>query len=194
MCWHCPTRFDVVSTYFCPSDPNSPKTHTVPSDPQGFHSNYAACAGSLPLNFNGAAGDNLNGTFYWKSHHRLTDITDGTENTLMVAEIIVSPDVTGHDVRGRMYNPARQGSSLFTTHFTPNNLATPDTLEYCQSIHMAPCTATTTNINLTSRSYHTNGVNTLLCDGSVRFVSDSVNAATWTDLGTRGGNEVLGDF
>jgi len=44
-------------------------------------------------------------------------------------------------------------------------------------------------------SSHTTGVNVMLCDGSVRFVSDSVSLPTWRALGTRDGNEVLGsDF
>jgi prepilin-type N-terminal cleavage/methylation domain-containing protein/prepilin-type processing-associated H-X9-DG protein len=47
---------------------------------------------------------------------------------------------------------------------------------------------------ITSRSYHTSGVNVLLMDGSVRFVSSSVNAATWLGLGTRHGGEVPGEF
>ncbi|MBX9624420.1 MAG: DUF1559 domain-containing protein [Gemmataceae bacterium] len=45
---------------------------------------------------------------------------------------------------------------------------------------------------VTSRSYHTGGVNTLLMDGSVRFVRDSIATATWRAAGTPAGGEVLG--
>jgi prepilin-type N-terminal cleavage/methylation domain-containing protein/prepilin-type processing-associated H-X9-DG protein len=199
MCWNCPTRVDITSSYWCHSDPNSPKVTTFspdPSDPlgQGFHVNYAACAGSTALNAGGASGNALNGSFYWNSHTAVTDITDGSSNTLLSAEIIVSPDVTGHDVRGRMYNPARQGSTLFTTQYTPNNLAAPDTLEYCQTIPAAPCTGTTTNINMSARSYHTGGANAAFCDGSVRFIANTIDPVTWLALGTRAGGEVFGDY
>ncbi|HEY3787433.1 MAG TPA: DUF1559 domain-containing protein, partial [Urbifossiella sp.] len=46
----------------------------------------------------------------------------------------------------------------------------------------------------TARSRHTGGVNLLRCDGSVRFVSDTVSFATWQALATRSGGEVIGDY
>jgi prepilin-type processing-associated H-X9-DG protein len=45
---------------------------------------------------------------------------------------------------------------------------------------------------VTSRSYHTNGVNALLMDGSVRFVTSNVSTSTWRAAGTPAGGEVLG--
>jgi prepilin-type processing-associated H-X9-DG protein len=47
---------------------------------------------------------------------------------------------------------------------------------------------------ITSRSYHTSGVNVLLMDGSVRSVANSVTPQTWLGLGTRSGGEVLNNF
>jgi hypothetical protein len=38
------------------------------------------------------------------------------------------------------------------------------------------------------------GVNVLLGDGAVRFVTNGVSPATWQALATRAGGEVLGDF
>ena len=46
---------------------------------------------------------------------------------------------------------------------------------------------------VTSRSYHTNLVNTLLMDGSVRSINNSISPATWRAMGTRAGGEVIGD-
>ena len=44
-------------------------------------------------------------------------------------------------------------------------------------------------IMTTANSYHPGGVNLCLCDGSVRFVSDSVDIVVWNSVGTRAGKE-----
>jgi prepilin-type processing-associated H-X9-DG protein len=40
-------------------------------------------------------------------------------------------------------------------------------------------------------SNHPGGVNTLMLDGSVKFIKDSVAQNTWWSLGTRANGEVL---
>lgn len=62
---------------------------------------------------------------------------------------------------------------------------------------------------LSASSYHTGGVQVLMCDGSCRFVSDSIDTGNlgvstsqgqnspygvWGALGTRAGREVIGEF
>ncbi len=47
----------------------------------------------------------------------------------------------------------------------------------------------------TASSLHTGGVNLALADGSVRFISDSIDRKSWRALGTRNGGEAIGsDF
>jgi prepilin-type N-terminal cleavage/methylation domain-containing protein/prepilin-type processing-associated H-X9-DG protein len=41
-------------------------------------------------------------------------------------------------------------------------------------------------------AYHTGGINLLLCDGSVRFVSDGVSRDVWMATGSRNGGESVG--
>ncbi|MCC7338367.1 MAG: DUF1559 domain-containing protein [Pirellulaceae bacterium] len=48
-----------------------------------------------------------------------------------------------------------------------------------------------TYASVTSRSHHTGGVEVALCDGSVRFISQSVDLASWRALGSRSGGEVV---
>jgi hypothetical protein len=47
---------------------------------------------------------------------------------------------------------------------------------------------------MTARSYHPGGVNAFVMDGSVRFVSSSIDRAVWRAVGTRNGGEPVGGF
>ncbi|MGE3803095.1 MAG: DUF1559 domain-containing protein [Gemmataceae bacterium] len=179
----------------CSSDPTSPKHHTFWGDggnkTQGFSGNYVVNAGNGYFNPGGPDGSyNLNGLFYAKSMTRISDITDGTSNTAMVSEIILSPDVTDHDIRGRYFNPTHSGVA-FSTRLPPNT-PVPDQFNWCSAkpVPQAPCTYTGTNIFVLPRSYHPGGVNLALADGSVRFVSNTVDAAAFRAFGSRNGDEV----
>ena len=44
-----------------------------------------------------------------------------------------------------------------------------------------------------ARSNHPGGVNALLCDASLRFVSDDISLDLWQALSTTQGEEPLGD-
>ena len=43
---------------------------------------------------------------------------------------------------------------------------------------------------ITSRSYHSGGVNVMFMDGSTRFISNSIDLATWRALATPAGGEI----
>ncbi len=48
------------------------------------------------------------------------------------------------------------------------------------------------SLNITTRSLHSGGVNSLMADGSVKFIKNSVNVMTWQAIGSRNGGEVVG--
>ena len=196
-----PDKTTLVSQLVCPTDPSSPKTQTrdtntvngVAGVVQGLHTNYVANAGSTVY---GQLGTLLNGMFFVKSKTRITDATDGSSNTLMLSEILVVQDnSTANDLRGRYCN-SWYGNSWFGTFRTPNTTVA-DTVGY-QGIStlFSPSTLVTSTPNafLAARSMHTGGVNAAMCDGSVRFVRNSVDAVVWLNAGTRSGGEVPGDF
>jgi len=43
-------------------------------------------------------------------------------------------------------------------------------------------------------SYHSGGVQVMLCDGSARFVSEDIDQAVWISVGSRRGGETLGEW
>jgi prepilin-type N-terminal cleavage/methylation domain-containing protein/prepilin-type processing-associated H-X9-DG protein len=127
---------------------------------------------------------NAAGVFYMNSETRVADIRDGTTNTAFISEIRL---VAGNDFRGVMHYPE---GPLYHHNHTPNSLV-PDEIRntHCVNEPEAPCVGTFSSWNprrltLTARSYHPGGVNLLLGDGSVRFVSESIDLKTWWALST----------
>ena len=81
----------------------------------------------------------------------------------------------------------------FTTVFTPNTRVAYSATGVTYDVDYVAATESSlgdTYAAVTSRSFHTGGVNALLMDGSVRFVRDSVSLSTWRAMGTRSGGEV----
>ena len=199
----------LVPPLICPSDQASPKTQTRDTntttagvtEQQGLHTNMVVCAGSTVFT---SPGNLQNGMFYVKSKHKITDAIDGSSNTAFVSEIILAPDNTSsspNDLRGR-YSNSWYGNSWFSTAYPPNTTV-PDVVGYqgnCTPggagyVLQAPCTTAgnTANPNLSARSYHTGGVNVAMGDGSVRFISNNINAATYNAMGSRNGGEPPGN-
>ena len=191
----------VIPTLMCPSDPIGPKLHTywggIGTPTQGFSGNMVVCAGSGFFNDDQNSDEssaNLDGLFFAVSKVRIGDITDGTSNTAMASELILSPDTDSHDIRGRYHNPAH-GGVLFSTMYPPNNMI-PDHFNWCADnpVKRAPCAYDGTEMYVSVRSYHPGGVNLGLADGSVRFVADSVDQEVFRALGSRDGEEVPKEY
>jgi prepilin-type N-terminal cleavage/methylation domain-containing protein/prepilin-type processing-associated H-X9-DG protein len=88
--------------------------------------------------------------------------------------------------RGIFWEVGSLGMTMF------NTIATPNSTQYnwgdCRFTGGGyPNDATFSNAN----SLHSGGVNTLMADGSVRFVKNSINQYTWWALGTRANGEVI---
>ena len=193
----------VIPTLVCPDDRNSPKLHTYwggydGQANQGFSGNVVLCASSNTMNPNGPqSSTTVNGVCFARSKVTMQKITDGTSHTALSTEIILSPDTIAHDIRGRYYNTSH-GGVLFTTKYTPNTTV-PDMIDWCspEPVPQAPCTdgGFTAPLFVSCGSYHPGCVNMGLCDGSVRVISDDVDAVVYTGLGSRNGGEIIpGNF
>ncbi len=91
------------------------------------------------------------------------------------------------DDRGYRWGGGMMGYSMFNTVMTPNggglykwNSCRVDCCVQAQAAHYLPAT-----------SNHPGGVNVLFCDGSVKFVKNTISYATWWATGTRAGNEAV---
>jgi prepilin-type N-terminal cleavage/methylation domain-containing protein/prepilin-type processing-associated H-X9-DG protein len=143
-----------------------------------------------PVNFLGAP-------FTMDKSFGIQNITDGTSNTLLMAEVIIgaTAPTNQYEHRGDIYNDD-YNCAMFNA-YTPPNSTIPDWIanSYCRYPYLTnpPCanTSTAPNSYNASRSYHPGGVNALLADGSVKFFKNSTNVATWRALGSSQGGEVI---
>ena len=184
-------RTTSLKSYLCPSD--FPRTPTFDAVAEGgtvicpvAFSNYAGVGGLYEVTDN---PDVNTGVLLRNSRYRVTDILDGASNTLMVTErhsgqspmttwtgavtgAVNPPLVPGYEEEGPptlvLINLGEAADRR-----TPNN-----PLGHVED----------------ASSRHVGGVNALFGDGSVRFVPNAINPATWAALGTRDGGEVVGDF
>ncbi|MFO0950080.1 MAG: DUF1559 domain-containing protein [Isosphaeraceae bacterium] len=120
-----------------------------------------------------------------------SSITDGTSNTIMAGEVIKGK---GGDLRGFTW----WGDAVSTSTYLPPNSRLPDVQNssgYCKYPFQdnPPCVAATTQFPPTYawRSRHPGGVNLVFCDGSVRFIKNTINLFVWRGLGTSAGGEVI---
>jgi prepilin-type N-terminal cleavage/methylation domain-containing protein/prepilin-type processing-associated H-X9-DG protein len=72
--------------------------------------------------------------------------------------------------------------TMFNTVVTPNKY---------KWTHCSNTSSTTMAPLCNAMSFHPGGVNTLMTDGSVKFIKDSVNQLTWWAIGTKANNEVV---
>jgi prepilin-type N-terminal cleavage/methylation domain-containing protein len=196
-----PVRSAFLHVFLCPSD-IGPVPLVSSAYPFFARGNYAANNGIGPMKvamappFDPSSTVAVPGVFMQNSHTRMTDITDGTTNTVFVSELLKVPGNV--DGRGIMHYPE---GPLYQHNYTPNNVA-PDHFRsgLCQSTAQAPCTGaypdwSTRAVILTARSNHPGGVNVLLGDASVRFVENNVTLPTWQALSSPNKGDMIGpDF
>ncbi|MEZ6055267.1 MAG: DUF1559 domain-containing protein [Planctomycetaceae bacterium] len=187
----------VIPVYVCPSDPIGGKQTSVhgggnppPDKNDGFCGNYLACGGSQQ--FTEATSRFMDGMFYYRSKTRMTDVVDGTSNTLALGEtVLVEERVAGtdRDWRGRIWR-ADHLSSMFST-FLPPNTTSADIQRTCEGAKpsYAPCNANTGTQVLYSRSLHPGGAHCTAADGKVTFISENIDLGVWRAIGTRFGQE-----
>jgi len=133
---------------------------------------------------------------------KFSAITDGLSNTLMTSEILIGQGWNLHGFSWWGYAPQ------FTGLYPPNS-SQPDVMQfksYCSSPNTNPqgvvCVGATgtqssgglytgLGMNNIPRSKHPGGVNAGMCDGSVRFIKNSVNQFTFQGLSSAKGGEIL---
>jgi prepilin-type N-terminal cleavage/methylation domain-containing protein len=214
-----PVTRTQLKAYVCPSDTKSAQAGVVNgvtfhnyvacygNTTRGRVSPVGKMSNGQPNQYGGAAFIeviNANtgnwGTYYswimvpteepYKEKTRMAEITDGTSNTLAMSETIQGK---GGDLRGFGW---WGGGAHFETLLSPNSPLPDRTEQSCNTTLKAnpPCANRVADNRdleetIAARSRHPNGVQAVLCDGSVRFFSNNVNLDIWRGLGTAGAGD-----
>jgi prepilin-type N-terminal cleavage/methylation domain-containing protein/prepilin-type processing-associated H-X9-DG protein len=182
----------LLPIFICPSD-------TLPKlTDQGYaKTNYLACMGSdVTGNTLGSGwaswsvpnGGTENGVLRQSNNNNntwttsLTQIKDGSSNTVMLGEITANSwgylESTTRDIPiWAGGNPGYQGQGRQHNYFRVMDVNYP--LNFNGSAYADRCFS----------SQHPAGANFVFCDGSVRFIDDSIAPFTYQALGTRNGGE-----
>jgi prepilin-type N-terminal cleavage/methylation domain-containing protein len=209
-----------VDTFMCPSEINDRGHGVDPTyGNKTWPINYALSNGTWPVfTAKSAAPQTSDGAFGPNRGYSPAAFTDGLSNTLAASEVkaftnrgtggsppavpptgaaavvslvgALNPTSFTHVewVDGKVHETG------FTTVLTPNTQVIYPSGGVNYDIDYVSATETNaadTYAAVTSRSFHSSGVNSLLMDGSVRFMSNSIDLFTWRALGTRGGSEIF---
>ncbi len=187
-----------IPTFMCPTDVNSGSL-IGPSHADGFKGSYVMCSGSTTLGTYGSAGHvgPQDGMFFFQSSTRMRDVADGTSNTLMGSEGLSRGPGLEYGGAGQYWN-GYWGGPLFNASQTPNTTVA-ERIHTCLSTtyRAAPCVTvggTGTDAGVFARSMHVGGVNVLVADGAIKFVTENIDLALWKGLATRSNSERVGDF
>ncbi len=173
-------RSAQIAAFQCPSDPSSNEYYLWSVNDTKFgRISYGGNLGlgrmeapiSRTLPWDPDAGNRYPGVLGYNRGARIADITDGTSGTALLSELISGGEYTIRAVFSYDEGP------IYMHDYTPND-PTPDLVRICgeNNPKQAPCVhISEQNMELhTARSYHPDGVMLGLCDGSVRFVSETV--------------------
>jgi prepilin-type N-terminal cleavage/methylation domain-containing protein/prepilin-type processing-associated H-X9-DG protein len=158
-------RNQVLPVFFCPSDQQIGTFVPDGASVSIAHGNYVGLFGDFEMEDNPGAG---NGVFFRNSKIRLADIVDGSSNTLLVGER--SSNLSKATWTGVLAGlDEAQALVLGVADHLPNDAAANHPEDFW--------------------SRHTQGVNFVFADGSVRPISNNIPVAVWKALATRAGGE-----
>jgi prepilin-type N-terminal cleavage/methylation domain-containing protein/prepilin-type processing-associated H-X9-DG protein len=172
-----------LTAFECPADPNSSDANqniNYFAVQGGNATDGTVTSGSFPQRFN-----YTNGVMYKGSAVRISDVTDGTTNTFLVGE-------TRYLALKGGCNDACAGTFWGTwgSTYYPGGGQMPTTAAAARD--PINSSAIDPNVNFTFEvqtrmfgSRHPGGCHFALCDGSVRFVREAVDAAVYQAAGTR---------
>jgi prepilin-type N-terminal cleavage/methylation domain-containing protein/prepilin-type processing-associated H-X9-DG protein len=196
-------RATAVKAYQCPSDASGPWTTGNPASGPGsglqyMPGSYRAVSGRANISgalgwFDNAEGAALPNQFKGPLHtvwtqlglaqETFSTITDGTSNTLMVGEYATRTVPRRRTFWAYTYTSYNQSSVHPASHTYLNDFTRCEQISASLGLDNRPC-------RRSFASFHTNGANWVMCDGSVRFIPQTVDMNLLSNMATIAGGEV----
>ena len=195
----------TVTVYNCPSsplDPNNAVSNNTATKRAQTH-RYIGISGATPDPAVPARTDQCGagsyGSIYCRNGIvvpnlavRIRDVTDGTSNTMVVGE--QSGTVNNVDLSNNYYSGwsgAGPAVPPGDTHWGAGNTS----IRYRPNHQTASAGADTVYTgNTILNSYHVGGIQVLMADGAVRFISDNLDFNTLSRLAVKDDGQVVGEF
>jgi len=192
----------VVKTLVCPSNPAGPLSMPVNPAEAGryFITSYYGNAGRRSYPRMNTTRPSLwtyqgEGVFYRNKAYKMADILDGTANTLFFGErYFFDPNF---DVNPTLNDRIADWGWVWFGGEGDAHLGTSVPINYRTPLSFR---TTFSQIEFEDRinaygSGHPGGANFALCDGSVRFIAQTISPVMFIGLGTKAGSEVVpGNF
>lgn len=188
---HDAVRLTRLPIFLCPSDSGEAQTFKA-ADEFGTElttlafANYVGVGGTFEVT---GFPDTGTGVLFRNKWIGAKDITDGTSNTLMVAE------------RGSRRSPQTTWVGAVTNSSVPplnpvNDAEGPPVLVLTNTGTVDDDRVPNNPLDHVedSNSEHPGGVNALFSDGSVRIINDNIDPRIWEAIGTRAGGETIDEF
>jgi len=127
--------------------------------------------------------------FALNAFYKLSEVRDGLSNTMAISESGVAVSDGHNDLRGDWFHDTGT-SCMYMTLTTPNSSAPDMIYNFVDPDKPGPAIAMSGYEQYrAARSYHPGGVNVAMCDGSVRFASETVAESVWKAAGSSYGAE-----
>ncbi|TWT76682.1 hypothetical protein CA13_71790 [Planctomycetes bacterium CA13] len=170
-----PVRTLEIPTFRCPSCPISSSDITVSVDGEMRDvrvSDYAGCHHSTEAPID----EDNNGLLFLNSRIRFAEILDGSSQTILIGEAIPSKGSLGW-VSGTRSTLRNTGSKI--------NSGKTDIMQSTAEVDVGSLTVGGFS------SFHQGGANFVFADGSVRFLSETIDPELLQQLGNRADGELL---
>jgi prepilin-type N-terminal cleavage/methylation domain-containing protein/prepilin-type processing-associated H-X9-DG protein len=122
-----------------------------------------------------------NGVFFANSRTRITDIRDGSSNTLLIGETKYA--MTKNDRHRSIVDDAWQGWDSAIRAYGGATFSIPMNLCATRNPINSGAAAAFDTMTSTFGSYHTSGANFAFGDGSIRFLTQDIDLALYRSLG-----------